>query len=276
MKKLITTLLGLSLVLTPWAASVASEGAERVEMKHLQLVVLDPGHGGSNRGCLGVDGTYEKQVVLEIAERVARILRHETTATVRMTRTEDRFLGLRERTRMANRWGADVFLSLHVNADPAGVGHGVETWHLAHEAVDEEARRLVEKEEGHVVDFTVQRAPLAAPHLQILEDARVRRAHADAGILAELVHDGMHQETQARARGVKQAPFGVLKEAQMPAIVVEAGFFSHAEQGVELLSERYQEQVARGIVDGIIAYDRRTGGDARPHRSTFDQTASAH
>ena len=174
---------------------------------------------------------------------------------------------------MANEWGADVLLSMHVNADPQGKGHGVETWHLAHEAADAEARRIVEKEEGHVMEFHASEAPLSEPHLRILEDARIRRAQEDSATLAELVHDGMHNTTQARPRGVKQAPFGVLKEARMPAIVVEAGFFSHEVQGVDLMSERYQEQVARGIVDGLVAFDARIGGDSRPHVSATTRTA---
>ena len=70
----------------------------------------------------------------------------------------------------------------------------------------------------------------------------------------------MHRHTGARNRGVKQARFGVLKAAQMPAVVVECGFFTHEQEGIKLLGDTYRERIARGIVDGLLAYDRRLGG----------------
>lgn len=261
----VPTVLVLSvLLMSPIAlAEVPSPDAPELRrLNHLGLIALDPGHGGSNRGCLGVDGTWEKEVTLAIAERVARILRKETTAEVRMTRTADQDLGLRERTRLANQWDADIFLSLHVNADTYGVGEGVETWFLTAGEGDAEAKRLVAKEEGAHTHTGPSHAPLAGAVNDVVADAEMGAARAASAVLAELVVDGMQTQTLARNRGVKQAAFGVLKEATMPAIVIEAGFFSHSHEGVELMTEAYQEAVARGIVDGLIAYDSRLGGEA--------------
>ena len=225
----------------------------------------DPGHGGKNKGCLGVDGTYEKVATLDIALRVQRILTEETDAVALLTRQDDRFLGLRERTRAANKWGADVFLSIHLNADAYGAGKGVETWFLSPDSADEEARRLVEKEEAaygeHDHEDTVQDDLVSS----VIQDAIHRNAQAASEVLAGAIVNRLHSATNAPFRGVKQAPFGVLKEANMPAVVVECGFFSHHEEGVKLVDPHYSERIARGIVDGLLEYDRQIGGKRTAH-----------
>lgn len=232
------------------------------QFRHLNVIVLDPGHGGRNKGCLGVDGTYEKVVVLQIAKRVERILNEETTAAVLLTRRDDRFLGLGERSALANSWGGDVFLSLHLNADAYGRGAGVETWFLAADDEDatEGASSVVSREEQ---DYG-QTDTLDGMHrhrLQALVDEVVRtKARQDSELLARDVSTNLWKRTKAIHRGVKQARFGVLKAAAMPAIVVEGGFFSHHKEGLKLKEAAYQEKIARAIVDGLIAFDRRIGG----------------
>ena len=93
----------------------------------------------------------------------------------------------------------------------------------------------------------------------VLKDATLHRAHEDAEVVAEALLQGLHKRTRAPRRGVFQAPFGVLKEAAMPAVVVEVGFLSHAEEGKKLLDKKYQRKIARGIADAIIALDRKLG-----------------
>ena len=224
-------------------------------MRHLKVIALDPGHGGDNRGCLGVNGDYEKELTLEIAKRVRRILMEETSASVMLTREKDVPLGLRERARMANQWNADVFLSLHLNADPYGSGQGVETWFLSTDAADEEAQKLVAAEEGAYAESEHDDSHERSVVQTVINDTQIRVAQARSESLATAVVDGMAISTEAPLRGVRQAPFGVLKEAKMPAIVVEAGFFSHEHEGTLLLDPEYQETVARGIVKGLQAYD---------------------
>ena len=229
-------------------------------LEHIRIIALDPGHGGENKGCLGVDGTWEKVATLDIAKRVQRILTEETDAVALMTRQDDRFIGLRERTRTANKWGADVFLSIHLNADPYGAGEGVETWFLSPDTADAEARRLVESEEAaygeHDHEDTVQDDLVQA----VIQDAVHRNAQAASEVLASAIVNRLHTATKAPFRGVKQAPFGVLKEAAMPAIVVECGFFSHHREGLSLIDPAYSERIARGIVEGLLEYDRQIGG----------------
>ena len=228
--------------------------------EHTRVIALDPGHGGSNKGCLGVEGTYEKVATLDIARRVQRILTEETDAVALMTRQDDRFVGLRERTRVANKWGADVFLSIHLNADPYGVGQGVETWFLSPDSADAEARNLVEAEEAAYGEHDHEDKVHHDLIDSIIQDATHRAAQVASEALAGTIVKQLHAQTNAPFRGVKQAPFGVLKEATMPAIVVECGFFSHREEGLSLVDPAYAERIARGIVDGLLEYDRQIGG----------------
>lgn len=251
----VSSLIAASVVLAGPPSGQAGPEPQVVEMKHLKVIALDPGHGGSNRGCLGVNGAYEKELTLQIANRVRRILLEETSSSVMLTREDDVFLGLRERARMANKWNADVFLSLHLNADPYGSGEGVETWFLSVDAADEEAQKLVAAEEGAYAESESESAVEDSVIQSVLSDTQIRMAQARSESLATAIVDGMAASTKAPLRGVRQARFGVLKEAKMPAIVVEAGFFSHADEGTLLLDPEYQESVARGIVRGLQAYD---------------------
>ena len=232
----------------------------RITLEHVKRIVLDPGHGGNNNGCLGVDGTYEKTVVLALAKRIEAILRKETNAVPLLTRRSDKPLGLADRSRMANEWKADVFLSLHLNADQFGSGFGVETWFLGADAADAEAQKLVEQEEATYREHSPELGTSDDLVSRILRDAQLRLAQAQSEALAVEVAKGMHNTTKRKLRGVKQAPFGVLKAAKMPAIVVEAGFFTHKEEGWVLLTPEHQERIARGIVAGIVAFDRQIGG----------------
>jgi N-acetylmuramoyl-L-alanine amidase len=229
-------------------------------LEHVRIIALDPGHGGHNKGCLGVNGTYEKVATLDIAQRVQRMLTEETDAVALITRQDDRFLGLRERTRMANAWGADVFLSIHLNADPYGVGHGVETWFLSPDSADTEAQHLVAAEEAAYGEHDHEDEVETELIDTIIQDATHRAAQAASEALAGTVVKRLHTLTNAPFRGVKQAPFGVLKEATMPAIVVECGFFSHHQEGLALVDPDYAERVARGIADGLLEYDQHIGG----------------
>ncbi len=226
-------------------------------LQRTRTIVIDPGHGGEDPGAPGPGGVFEKDIVLDMALRIERALRGRTDAEIYLTRRDDRYVGLRERTRFANQVGADVFLSIHCNADPAGRGHGVETFFLSTESSDEETARLVAFENERLAH---EEAPAADPGDRelagMLKDLTVRGAHQDAESLAGFVLDRLVSRTRGRSRGVKQAPFAVLKEAEMPAVVVEVGFLSHADEGGQLLEESRQEAIAVAIAEAVIAFDR--------------------
>ena len=111
-------------------------------------VFIDAGHGGMNEGAIGVEGLKEKEVVLDIALKLQRYLQKDRRFVVFMSRDDDRFLGLRERTRRANALGVDIFLSIHANASVSEKPHGVEVWALAATSARDEGLDIVAREEG--------------------------------------------------------------------------------------------------------------------------------
>jgi N-acetylmuramoyl-L-alanine amidase len=210
------------------------------------LVVLDPGHGGSNLGALGAAGIHEKELTLQLALQVATRLR-EHGIEVRLTRTDDRTLTLRQRVEVADQLPADLFVSIHANASPARSQRGYETWILSAKGIDIESRALrgdtatrrpgVDSDVGHVLD-DVERgisqwraAELAARIQAALRD--VRGPDGD--------------------RGVRQGAPDVLLGASMPAVLVEVGFIDHPVEGRELVEPHVQAQIADAVASAIEA-----------------------
>lgn len=234
----------------------------------LDVVVLDPGHGGTNMGAPArAAGTgWEKEHTLRITRRVAEHLRAEGV-TVYLTRWADVDMTLANRVRYANAHKADVFVSVHLNSTekPGPVGH--ETFFLALESSDEAARRLAAYE-NEAVD--APSAPAAATETNvadILRDLGQTLAHEDAQALAAAIQRRMTPQSPFPNRGVLQAPFNVLMGASMPAVVVEAGFLNHAKEGLFITSEDGHARIARGIADGILDFGRLVA-EARKARPT--------
>ena len=249
----------LAVALAVTVAGLVAGGAEaragKREMERIHTIVLDPGHGGENLGALGVHGIYEKVIVLDIAREVERLLAERTDARVYLTRRDDRYIGLRERTRFANQVGADVFLSIHCNSEEGHRASGVETFFLSAEASDEEAARLVAFENQRLEETKEPEDSDDREVALMLKDLTIHAAHQDAEELAAVVQERLVRRTSTRSRGVKQAPFAVLKEAEMPAIVIEVGFLSHPEEARQLIEESRQKAIARAIVEALIAFD---------------------
>ncbi len=226
----------------------------------LRLVVIDPGHGGTNLGApsrVHHPVRYEKEFTLKVARKVAARLR-EAGVTVVMTRERDRDMSLKARISLANRLRADAFVSIHLNATevPGPTGH--ETFFLALEATDEAAKRLATFENRDPVavegDAT---APVPDDAVgDILLDLTRERAHHDAQRLAELIQRRLTPQSPFKNRGVKQAPFFVLMGAAMPAVVTEIGFINHRAEGRYITSEKGMSAIAEGIAEGILDYGR--------------------
>lgn len=249
-------------------AFLASPARGEGEGGGLEVVVIDPGHGGTNMGALArASGEgYEKQHTLRIARRIAAHLR-EAGVTVFLTRESDVDMTLADRVRYANAHKADVFVSIHLNSTekPGPVGH--ETFFLALESSDEAARRLslFENQEGQgqvLADAKPQGDAVAG----ILLDLAQSQAHEDAQALATCIQRHLSTQSPFPNRGVLQAPFVVLMGAAMPAVVVESGFLNHPQEGHFVTSEEGQIKIARGIADGILDFGRLVvaGRKARP------------
>jgi N-acetylmuramoyl-L-alanine amidase len=215
-----------------------------------RLVVLDPGHGGRDPGKIGPNGLAEKEAVLEIAKRLATVLR-ERGYEVQLTRTRDTLIALADRPRLANRWKGDrpvaLFVSIHANSAPGGA-QGFETFFLS-EARTEDERRVAEMENAAAAYEEEKPAGDEFEHLlnSLRNDFYVRASSDLAGVIQDrfaTFHPGPN-------RGVKRAGFRVLVGAIMPAVLVEVAFLSHRGEAELLRTDRFQGQVARGLADAV-------------------------
>lgn len=208
------------------------------------LVVLDPGHGGSNLGALGASGIHEKQLTLELALQVAARLRAHGIA-VELTRTDDRTLTLRQRVELADRAPADLFVSIHANACPSRGQRGYETWILSPKGVDIDGRAL----RGD----TATTRPGVDPDVgHVLDDVERGAGQWRAAELAARIQDALRDVRGAEGdRGVRQGVPDVLLGASMPAVLVEVGFIDHPVEGRELVQPRVQAQIADALASAI-------------------------
>ena len=204
-------------------------------------VVIDPGHGGSNVGAVGAfEGVYEKRLTLQLARMVREeILRDSPGARVHLTREDDRFVTLSRRAQVANQAAATAFVSLHFNASHDRAQRGFETYVHGDGAV-----AVPCEEPGAVGD--------------ILADLRRKATQAESTHLAAIVQRHLALALgPLRDRGIKRAPFDVLYEARVPAVLVEVGFLDHAEEGPRMADPEVQRTVARALAQAIIEFAER-------------------
>jgi N-acetylmuramoyl-L-alanine amidase len=222
----------------------------------LQTLVLDPGHGGHDVGAVGPTGLQEKELALDIARRLAALLHEELGVRVVLTRARDQFIGLRERTALANRERADLFVSIHVNAAPVAAATGTETYFLSNEATDGAARRAAEYENRLIGVDAGPRSGQPEVLRSILWDLAQSDFQQESSRVAEALQNHLDRALRRPSRGVKQAPFYVLGGAAMPAVLVEIGFISNPQEEQRLRDDGYRDRIARALAAGIAAYKR--------------------
>jgi N-acetylmuramoyl-L-alanine amidase len=222
----------------------------------LRTVVIDPGHGGHDPGARGAHGLQEKELTLDVARRVAALLQEDGGLRVILTRSRDQFVALRERTALANRERADLFLSIHANAAPDATATGAETYFLSTEATDGAARRAAE-DENRVI--ALEPNPRGGPTellRSILWDLAQSDFQQESSRVAETLQTQLDRALRRPSRGVKQAPFYVLGGAAMPAILVEIGFITNPREEEQLRDDGYRDRIARALAAGLLAYKR--------------------
>ena len=219
----------------------------------IRKIVLDPGHGGKDPGAIGMGGVAEKDIVLSVAKRLAVKLRKEMGVEVVLTRTDDRFIALEDRTAIANAEDADLFISLHMNASPNRAARGVETYYLDN-TTDEASIRLAARENStsrkNVSDLQF-----------ILSDMTQNLKLEDSVTLAHRLQSSMVSTIGGHMRevkdlGVKKALFYVLVGARMPSVLVEMFFITHSEEGRAMSQSKLQDAMADALYDGIHQYNR--------------------
>ncbi len=220
-------------------------------------VVLDPGHGGHDPGASSVDGVQEKEVTLAIARRLAAKLKKRLPAEVFLTRSRDVFVPLEERTALANRVEADLFVSIHANASTNRSLQGIETYYLNNTG-DRATLRLAAMENGLGAVSRAGRGK-GKDLSYILSDLIQTGKEEESSVLARRVHEAMIQRLRGKypkvkSLGVKKGPFYVLVGAHMPCILAETGFLTHRVEGKRLAQPVYQEEIAEGLFWGIARF----------------------
>ena len=229
--------------------------------RSVNTIVLDPGHGGRDPGAVGRTlRTPEKTVVLQVSRLLKVMLERELGLRVLMTREDDRFISLGERTRFANENRADLFVSLHANASTNRNANGLETYYLAIRGTSDS--RAVEALENNVVELYEEAGARAQYDALafILSDLSQTEHLDNSSMLASLIHQNVVAGTRWNDRGVNQANFFVLRGAFMPAVLCEIGFISNTDEEARLINPQYQNRIARAIFEGIkrfkFRYDR--------------------
>ena len=217
----------------------------------VRKIVLDPGHGGRDPGAIGVGGLAEKDIVLNIAKKLAKKVQKEMGMQVVLTRKDDTFIPLEDRTAIANAEGADLFVSLHMNASPNGDARGLETYYLD-KTTDEAAVRLAARENAtsrkNVSDLQF-----------ILSDMTQNMKLEDSITLAYRLHGSLvagmtKRMSDVRDLGVKKALFYVLVGARMPSVLVEMFFITNKSEGRAMNQESYQDAMVEALYEGIQKY----------------------
>jgi N-acetylmuramoyl-L-alanine amidase len=224
---------GWTVAAADWTEGVGFRWAARfpAPRRGPPVVLLDPGHGGVDKGAVSRRGVEEKRVTLDVARRVARRLESQGIL-VRLTRDRDVALSLDARVAIAKRVSPDLFVSLHVNSAPASPSvSGVETFVLT--------------------------APGYTSTAGGKSDATVYPGHRYGPLSAFLAHEiqrGMIRQAGVEDRGIKRARFLLLKHVPAPAVLVEMGFLSHPREEAALIERDHRDRLAEGIARGILSY----------------------
>jgi N-acetylmuramoyl-L-alanine amidase len=220
-------------------------------------IVIDPGHGGHDTGTIGPSGLQEKDLVLDIALKLKALVEEKLGSEVLLTRMDDTFVPLEERTTIANQSQADLFLSIHANSSRNRRVSGVETFFLDF-ASSPEAEEIAARENSSAQKtiFELQDLVQKIALKEKIEESRELAQIVQKSVTTQL--QKAHRQT--RDRGVKQAPFIVLIGANMPSILSEVSFVSNPSDEKLLKTSSYRQKLAEALCRGIEAYAEALGG----------------
>ena len=214
-------------------------------------VVIDPGHGGHDQGSTGRGGLLEKELVLDVAQRLGALIEERLGSEVIYTRTDDTFVSLESRTELANEKNADLFLSIHANSSPYPSVAGVETYYLNFSSTRDELDLASRENAGS--RKTIHELS------DLLQKITQRDKAEESREFASKMQTSLHSATTrlnptAKNRGVKRAPFVVLIGATMPSILAEIGFLSNSREETLLKRSEHRQRLAEALFRGLSRY----------------------
>lgn len=215
-------------------------------------IVIDAGHGGHDPGSLG-QGLRESELVLDVALRLEKLLKAEGNIDVVMTRRTDVFVDLEERTRIANRQNADLFLSIHANSSRRRTAQGIETFFLNF-ATTSDAEEVAARENS-AARGSMRQLPDIVKAITLNNKVDESRDLAET-VQRHVVERLRQSYRELPDRGVKQAPLVVLIGASMPSVLAEIGFVSTPEEGRRLKTSAYRQEIAEALRDAVVRYQK--------------------
>jgi len=254
---------------SPKSAAPTESGARtltRVLGLKIGRIVIDPGHGGHDTGTIGPTGLREKDVVLDVGLRLKKLLERKAGCEVIMTRSDDTFIPLEERTAIANAKAADLFVSIHANASSDRGARGIETYYLnftsSPEALEVAARENATSQESvHQLQDLIQKIVLTEKIEESEEFARQ--------LQKEIYRRTSQLSGKQPDRGVKKAPFVVLIGANMPSVLAEISFLTNPWDEKSLRRSDYRQKIAEALYQGILDYVNHLGGVKVVQRASF-------
>ena len=242
------------LVRSPREASVTSRG-KRNMIRALGLkvsrVVIDAGHGGHDTGTIGKGGLREKDLVVDISRRLGELIQTHLGADIIYTRSTDRFVSLKKRTKLANDSKADLFISVHANSSKLRSIRGVETYYLS--LTTNPSALGVASRENAAAQRSIHELENLLSKIALTE--KIEESREFAGKVQKSLYSGLAQKTKGLSnRGVRKAPFMVLVGAKMPAVLAEVGFLSNPKDEKLLKSSSYRQNIAKHLFEGVSAY----------------------
>ncbi|MFA6350642.1 MAG: N-acetylmuramoyl-L-alanine amidase, partial [Candidatus Omnitrophota bacterium] len=222
---------------------------------NIKKVVVDAGHGGYDPGAIGRTGLREKDVNLDLAKKLKRLLEVQGVQVV-MTRSSDAYVPLSRRVEIANRSQADLFISVHSNANRTRSLNGFEIYYVSPSAND--SKRAINAAQNIPLNLNPDYFASRSTNLKaILWDMIYTDNRAESISLARSICRSIDRDSDTRVIGVKGANYYVLKGATVPAILIEIGFLSNSAEEKLLRNGSYRQQVAVAIVDGVNQYAKK-------------------
>ena len=238
----------------PQGAQPAPQSAEPTasKPKPIETICIDAGHGGEDLGAVGKSKLPEKNITLQISQKLKKLIESKTGLRVIMTRDKDSEVSLNSRASIANNQQAQMFISIHVNSSFRKSAYGSETYFVSLQATDQEALELARKENQNPEDpgETIKNDELKMILWNMAQTEYIRESSS----LAEYIQFELNELLGTRNRGVKQAPFRVLMRTAMPAILIETSFISNSAEEKKLQTEEFRDKIAFAIFNGISKF----------------------
>lgn len=233
--------------------SQKAQPEKKKPFKRKKIIVVDAGHGGEDPGAVGPNGTKEKDINLSIAHELKKVLDDDEDFEVVLTRKDDSFIPLVERTNIANEHNADLFISIHCNANFNRSASGFEVYFLSEKATDSEAAATATLENS-VIELEGKPTKKRALLQEMLWSMMLNEYINDSAELCSFIATETPGRLKIPNRGVKQASFYVLRGAQMPSVLIESAFLSNYSEESKLKTKKFQSAVADSVYEGIKKY----------------------